>query len=327
LRGIPPAAVLAIAAASIIVGGAFVAWGSASPATPAAEHRATGSRPHRPHPRPPTTDPAPIVIPPAPSTTATVDSVVITTDPPAPPQAGTAGAVVVRSAGAPGAGPRVRQVGARPAPLPRGSSAPLDVTDPSVIATAQVRVLPLYASPTAPQPTSTLTSPNTLGARVVLLVAGSQPNWVLAYVPIRPNETMAWIPAADVAVSFVTQHLVVHLGSKTISLYENNAPVATYPVAPGAPDSPTPTGSFFVAFIVRVTDPSGAYGPYALGTSDFSGTYTSFEGGPGQIGIHGTNQPWVIGTDASHGCIRLYDNDIAALAPRIVPGIPVEVES
>jgi len=108
-------------------------------------------------------------------------------------------------------------------------------------------------------------------------------------------------------------------------LYCNNAPVFSAPIASGASDSPTPTGSYFVAYVVRVTDPSGPYGPWAMGTSDFSDTYYSFEGGPGQIGIHGTDQPWVIGSYASHGCIRLDNQDIAELAPQVLPGTPVEI--
>jgi len=216
--------------------------------------------------------------------------------------------------------------GVAPPALPVGDGAATNVTDPSVVAIARVRTLPLYASPGAPAPSATLANPNNLGAAVVLLVTATQTDWVEAYVPMRPNETLAWIPAADVATTTVPDHIVVHLGARDLILYHDNVPVFTAPVAPGAPDSPTPTGSFFVAYRVRVTDPSGPYGPYALGTSDFSGTYTSFDGGPGQIGIHGTDQPWVIGTYASHGCIRLLNSDIATLAPQVVPGTPVEVE-
>jgi lipoprotein-anchoring transpeptidase ErfK/SrfK len=33
--------------------------------------------------------------------------------------------------------------------------------------------------------------------------------------------------------------------------------------------------------------------------------------------IHGTNQPWVIGTQASHGCIRMYNKDVLELWPQV----------
>jgi lipoprotein-anchoring transpeptidase ErfK/SrfK len=40
--------------------------------------------------------------------------------------------------------------------------------------------------------------------------------------------------------------------------------------------------------------------------------------------IHGTNEPWVIGTKASHGCIRLYNKDILDLWPRVPLGTIVQ---
>jgi lipoprotein-anchoring transpeptidase ErfK/SrfK len=124
----------------------------------------------------------------------------------------------------------------------------------------------------------------------------------------------------------VTDHIVVSLSARKLTLYHDNAPVFTTAVAPGAPSSPTPTGSFFVAYIVKLTDPGNVYGPYAMGTSAFSNTYYSFDGGPGQVGIHGTNQPWVIGSYASHGCVRLPNSAITTVAQQVVPGTPVEIE-
>jgi len=96
-------------------------------------------------------------------------------------------------------------------------------------------------------------------------------------------------------------------------------------VAPGEPSSPTPTGSFYISEVLKLSDPSTAYGPFALGTSAFSNTYTSFDGGPGQVAIHGTNQPWLIGGYASHGCIRLTNSDIAALAQQVPAGTPLDI--
>ncbi len=273
---------------------------------------------------------APIVIPPAPS--LIVIPAAPSTTAPAPSAPATADRTVATARSAPASARSRVTPPAQPravgGPLPRGTpGAAMNVTDPSTVAVARARTLPLYAVPGAAAPSSTMANPNNLGATVVLLVTAQQPNWVEAYVPVRPNETMAWVPAADVALTTVDEHIVVHLGDRQLILYRNNQPVYTAPVAPGAPDAPTPTGSFFVAYKVRVTDPSGPYGPDAFGTSDFSGTYYSFDGGPGQIGIHGTDQPSVIGTYASHGCIRLYNNDIATLAQQVVPGTPVEVEN
>ena len=42
-----------------------------------------------------------------------------------------------------------------------------------------------------------------------------------------------------------------------------------------------------------------------------------------RYGIHGTNQPWVIGTKASHGCIRMYNRDVLELFPQVPMGTMV----
>jgi lipoprotein-anchoring transpeptidase ErfK/SrfK len=193
------------------------------------------------------------------------------------------------------------------------------------VAVAVVPSLPLYSAPGAPAPVGHLANPNPLGAPLALLVTAYQGDWVQAYVPLRPNESTAWFPRADVSISADPYHITVSIAAHQLVLYRDNVAVFTTTVATGAPSSPTPTGSYFVAYIVKLTDPQDAYGPYAMGTSAFSNTYVTFEGGPGQVGIHGTNQPWVIGQYASHGCIRLTNDAVTTVATQIPPGTPVEI--
>jgi lipoprotein-anchoring transpeptidase ErfK/SrfK len=45
------------------------------------------------------------------------------------------------------------------------------------------------------------------------------------------------------------------------------------------------------------------------------------------IYIHGTNQEHLIGTPASHGCIRLRNNDMIDLFDRVNEGTHVEIKS
>lgn len=69
------------------------------------------------------------------------------------------------------------------------------------------------------------------------------------------------------------------------------------------------------------TDPGGIYGPRKMRlfrrTSGGGFAYTAY-------GIHGTNQPWVIGTMASHGCIRMYNSDVLELFPQVPLGTMVQ---
>ena len=63
----------------------------------------------------------------------------------------------------------------------------------------------------------------------------------------------------------------------------------------------------------------------ALSVAAFSDVLQSFDGGPGQIAIHGTNRPDLIGKFVSNGCIRLNNDDITALQPLVPVGTPVQI--
>jgi lipoprotein-anchoring transpeptidase ErfK/SrfK len=45
----------------------------------------------------------------------------------------------------------------------------------------------------------------------------------------------------------------------------------------------------------------------------------------GIYGIHGTNKPWSIGQAASHGCVRMYNQDAAELYEKAYIGMPVKI--
>jgi lipoprotein-anchoring transpeptidase ErfK/SrfK len=100
--------------------------------------------------------------------------------------------------------------------------------------------------------------------------------------------------------------------------------VRTYPIAHGRGNS-TPVGTWKVG-AKYTSDPRGIYGPRKMRL------YRLRSGRRGRPGrwqsssylIHGTNQPWVIGSMASHGCIRMYNWDVLDLWPQVPIGTPVE---
>jgi lipoprotein-anchoring transpeptidase ErfK/SrfK len=95
------------------------------------------------------------------------------------------------------------------------------------------------------------------------------------------------------------------------------------PVGVGTAAAPTPAGEFYVRN--KLTRYSSAfYGPIAFGTSARSETLTDWPGG-GFIGIHGTNEPERLPGQVSHGCIRLRNDDIRALARLMPVGTPVSI--
>jgi lipoprotein-anchoring transpeptidase ErfK/SrfK len=164
-----------------------------------------------------------------------------------------------------------------------------------------------------------------LGAPLTLLVSAVQGGWLQVYLPERPNEFTGWVTRTNVTLTTDDLRIVVSLSARKVTLYRGGSQVLQASAAVGSPDSPTPTGHFFVTEDLQLTDPTGPYGPYALGLSGFSNTYYSFDGGPGQIAIHGTNQPQVIGGYASHGCVRLTNPEIAALVQQVPAGTPVDI--
>jgi len=185
--------------------------------------------------------------------------------------------------------------------------------------------LPIYATPRALGVSQTLSNPNPLGAPLTLLVNAAQGGWLQVYLPERPNETTGWVASSNVSLTTDNEHIVVSLSARQVKLYRAGAQVFEASVAVGAPDAPTPTGHFYVTEVLQLTDPGDAYGPYALGLSGFSNTFFSFDGGPGQIAIHGTDQPQVIGGYASHGCVRLTNPNITTLATQVSAGTPVDI--
>ncbi|HEY3921126.1 MAG TPA: L,D-transpeptidase [Gaiellaceae bacterium] len=153
-----------------------------------------------------------------------------------------------------------------------------------------------------------------------------KPAWYRVALPVRPNGTSGWVKASDVNVLAVDTKLVIRLRAATIELVRAGNVVFHAKVAPGAPDTPTPTGTFYVTQRLIPADPNGPWGPAALGTSAYSPVLKDWpQGGP--IGIHGTDEPWVIGHPASHGCIRLLNSEMVKLFKLTPTGTPIVISA
>jgi lipoprotein-anchoring transpeptidase ErfK/SrfK len=149
--------------------------------------------------------------------------------------------------------------------------------------------------------------------------------WVEVYLPVRPNGSTGWVRRTDVAIVPNPYRLVADIGDFTLTLYRAGEQVKVIDIAVASDNTPTPGGLYYITELVRTPNPGGAYGPYAYGLSGFSDVHQTFNGGPGQLGIHGTNQPQLIGQKVSNGCIRMHNDDITDLAEVLPLGVPVEV--
>jgi hypothetical protein len=93
-------------------------------------------------------------------------------------------------------------------------------------------------------------------------------------------------------------------------------------VGVGTPETPTPSGRFFVRERLRGLG-NGLYGPWAIGTSAYADVSDWPRGGV--VGVHGTDAPELIPGRPSHGCVRLRNADVRALVPLVGPGTPVVI--
>jgi lipoprotein-anchoring transpeptidase ErfK/SrfK len=109
-------------------------------------------------------------------------------------------------------------------------------------------------------------------------------------------------------------------------VYQHGRRVRVFKAVVGKPSTPTPRGEFFVEESIQL--PSGAVGaPFALALSARSTVFQEFEGGPGQIALHGLwNVGGTPGTAVSHGCVRLDTEAMRWLVRRIGPGVPVTIK-
>jgi lipoprotein-anchoring transpeptidase ErfK/SrfK len=90
-----------------------------------------------------------------------------------------------------------------------------------------------------------------------------------------------------------------------VTVIENGKVQQRYTIAVGAPNSPTPTGSFAVTDRLETGDPGGPYGCCILALSANAPHAISDWDGGNRIAIHSTPETSSIGLPVSHGCMRL----------------------
>jgi len=116
-------------------------------------------------------------------------------------------------------------------------------------------------------------------------------------------------------------------------LFKKISMVKTFPIGIGVTENTTPTGRFYVKdkrvfptwhippslrekYEGRRFIPPGPDNP--LGSHWLGLSINGY-------GIHGTNFPWAVGRLVTHGCIRLYPEDILLLYPMVPVGTPVNI--
>jgi len=161
-----------------------------------------------------------------------------------------------------------------------------------------------------------------------------------------------WLPGKKTSVVLPTQFilprqkrqgLVLNLASMRLFYFPEAEPgqaaeVITHPIGIGREGWRTPQGATRITEKiekpswtvpesvrrehVRLGDPLPAIVP--PGPDNPLGEFAMRLSRP-QYLIHGTNKPWGVGIRVSHGCVRLYPEDISRLFPQVPVGTPVRI--
>ena len=155
-----------------------------------------------------------------------------------------------------------------------------------------------------------------------------------------------WVPGENTPIVLPTAHvlpdaerhgLVVNLAEHRLYYFgPDGAEPETFPLGVGREGWGTPLGS---TEIVRKKERPTWFPPESIrakkphlpkavppGPHNPLGSHALYFDWPSYL-IHGTNMPWGVGRRVSHGCIRLYPEDIARLFELVPVGTPVQVIS
>jgi L,D-transpeptidase catalytic domain len=196
-----------------------------------------------------------------------------------------------------------------------------------VLAVPAERLIPMWEHPKSAKATFKLDTRNPSGSFSPMLIEGAKRRagdaWYRVLLPLRPNGSAAWVRERDVSLRRIDQRIEVDLSDRTLRYYVHDDLKRHFRVGVGTDATPTGTGTFYVWVKIRYSSPYQPYGIAALGLSGFSPVLSEWPGG-GRMAIHGTSSPSDRGNAVSHGCVRVYNDDLRSLLD--VPlGTPVEI--
>jgi lipoprotein-anchoring transpeptidase ErfK/SrfK len=168
---------------------------------------------------------------------------------------------------------------------------------------------------------------------MVLLVLGTRSDdsgavWLRVLLPRRPNGSSAWIPADATELGQTSWRIEISTEQRTVTVFDDGSRVRSFPAVVGAPATPTPHGHF--ALFERIPlPPTGFLGSWAIHLTGFSDVIEHFEGGDGELALHGRGGASLrdpLGSARSHGCIRITNGAIGFIASHAPLGTPVLID-
>lgn len=149
----------------------------------------------------------------------------------------------------------------------------------------------------------------------------------------EPGKTLL-IPGQYILPEAPAQGIVINLAEMRLFYFPEQGPAQTFPIGIGRENWNTPTGKTKIikkrVNPVWIPPPSiranNPHLPTAVppGPDNPLGSHALNLGWPSYV-IHGTNQPYGVGRRSSHGCVRLYPEDIPILFAQVAVGTPITV--
>ncbi len=212
-----------------------------------------------------------------------------------------------------------------------GEFAPPDFKAGGIAINSKAKTFPVYSEPDLDtKPIADLKSHNAAKQLLNFLVLGAMEDvdgvgWFEILLPERPNGSKGWAEfGPDIEVVYVDERIEVDLSDYELRYYREGRLIERFEVGIGEDRYPTPVGAFYVWAHIPQPDPAGPYGTLALGLSGFSPVLSDWPGG-GRSAIHGTADASDKGAKVSHGCIRVYNDDMRKLE-HIRLGTPVLIQ-
>jgi len=196
--------------------------------------------------------------------------------------------------------------------------------DRSFVATTRPEQIEVFDEPDG-QVTTLMDNPTpTLGPLVFLTIENTS-DWHEVLLPTSPDGSTGWVRNSDVDLAVHNFRIRIDLENFRCQVFERGAPIFDAVAGIAADNTPIPGGSYYLTELLAPETPDSIYGSFAYGLSGFAEQFETFAGQPGQLGIHGTSDPTLLGTTGSPGCISLHDEDVARLITYLPLGVPVEV--
>ena len=171
------------------------------------------------------------------------------------------------------------------------------------------------------------------GAPTELLVLGSRIDaaghpGLRVRLDYRPNGFAAWIDEEDTILHEDPWRIAVSRARREVRVYDADRLVRTFAAVVGKPSTPTPAGLFAIAAELPQGTSEDFEGTWVLPLTAHSEVLRTFEGGDGQVALHGRGGASLVdplGSARSHGCVRLANAAIGWIAAHVPVGTPVEV--